>query len=158
MAKQNWKRVRPSSLRHAMELCIKHAREKKNLSVENVSDLLGLAGHWTLYKWMESGRMPSNLIRPFEHACGIEFMTQYIATSAHKLLIDVPSGRASSAEDINELQASFSEAVGLLINFYKSQNQDQLDNTLAALNSVMSDIAYHRENVSKVNSPELNLF
>lgn len=102
--------------------------------------------------------MPSNLIRPFEHACGIELMTQYIATSAHKLLVNVPSGRASSAEDINELQASFSEAVSLLIGFYKTQNNSQLNTTLAALNSVMSEIAYHRENVSKVSSPELELF
>jgi len=154
--RRSWKKVHPNSLRHAMELCLEHAEQKKNLSKERVGDLMGLSSHWVLYKWLKEGRMPSNLIRPFEHVCGIDLMTQYLATSSHKLLIDMPTGKGCSPVDINDMQASFSEAVGLLIRFY--QNPEKVDETVASLTAVMQDIAYHRENVSKAVSPELSLF
>ncbi|NMU70977.1 hypothetical protein HKA89_19725, partial [Vibrio parahaemolyticus] len=48
------------------------------------------------------------------------------------------------------------EAVGLLIRFY--QSPDKVEETVASLTSVMQEIAYHRENVSKTTSPELALF
>ncbi|MDO5940617.1 hypothetical protein [Burkholderia cepacia] len=76
MSRRNWKRVRPMSLRHALELCKDYAKERHNLSVERIAERMGLADHWTLYKWFQSGRMPLNLVRPFESACGIDFVTR----------------------------------------------------------------------------------
>jgi len=156
MTRRSWKRVAPTSLRHAMELCLEYGREKRNLSVDRVADLMGLASKWTLYKWLESGRMPANLIRPFEHACGATFMTQYIATSAHKLLVEIPAGRPGRDEDVLALQTGFNEAVNLLARFY--QGAAEAEATVAALTRVMSEIAGHRENVSKAMAPELGLF
>lgn len=156
MKRRSWKNAHPNSLRHAMELCIEHAEQKKNLSKERIADLMGLASHWVMYKWLKDGRMPANLIRPFEHVCGIDLMTQYLASSSHKLLINIPTGNGCTAIEINDMQASFSEAVGLLIRFY--QSSDQVEETVASLTSVMQKIAYHRENVSKTTSPELALF
>lgn len=156
MGRRSWKNTHPNSLRNAIELCLEHARQKKNFSVDRVADLMGQSNKWSLYKWMENGRMPSNLIRPFENACGIDLMTQYLATSAHKLVVSMPTGKRGEASDINDLQASFSEAVGLLIRFY--QHQDQAEETLSSLTGLMQEIAFHRENVNKVSSPELSLF
>lgn len=156
MTKRSWKNVHPNSLRHAMELCIEHAEQKKNLSKERIADHMGLESHWVFYRWLKSGRMPANLIRPFEYVCGINLMTEYLATSAHKLLVSMPTGKGGSAVDINELQASFSEAIGLLIRFY--QSQDKVDETLASLTGVMQEMAFHRENVNKGTYPELELF
>lgn len=156
MAPRSWKKIQPNSLRHAMELCLEHARVKRNLSVDRVADNMGMASKWTLYKWLENGRMPTILIRPFEQTCGIEFVTQYLATSAHKLVIPIPTGRKAKDSDVNELQGTFSEAMGLLIRFY--QGKSEADETMSALTQVMSDIAWHRENVSKTLSPELSLF
>ncbi|MDP2549473.1 hypothetical protein Q8W24_16710, partial [Oceanobacter sp. 4_MG-2023] len=74
MAKQNWKRIQPRSLKHAMELCVDHAKAVKNLSVERIADLIGITSHYTLYKWLDEARMPALMIRPFEHACGVSFV------------------------------------------------------------------------------------
>ena len=156
MARRNWKRATATSLRHAMELCLEYAKGKKNLSVDNIADLMGLNNKWTLYKWMESGRMPSILIRPFEHACGCTYMTQYIASSAHKLLVDIPNGKPPKDTDLISLQTGFNEAVNLLAGFY--QGKASADETLGALTSVMGQIAGHRVNVSKALAPELQLF
>ncbi|MCL1162493.1 hypothetical protein L2728_11475 [Shewanella chilikensis] len=156
MAKRNWKKVTANSLRHAMELCLEHARERKNLSVDRVADLMGLPNKWTLYKWLENGRIPAVLIRPFEHACGITLITRYLTASSGQLVIDIPAGKRADASDINALQGSFSDAMGLLIKFYNGQAE--ADDTLGALTQLMSGIAWHRENVNKSLAPELELF
>ncbi|CAD6366709.1 hypothetical protein SHEWT2_01190 [Shewanella hafniensis] len=156
MSRRNWKKVRANNLRHSMELCLEFAREKQNLSVDRVADLMGLPSKWTLYKWLENGRIPAVLIRPFEHACGADYMTLYIAASSNRLVIDIPSGRKATNTEVNELQGSFSEAMGLLIRFY--QGQSAAEDTITALNNVMGGIAWHSENVSKSQEPELAMF
>lgn len=153
---RNWKRVQASSLRESMDLCLAYALEKHNRSVDRVADLMGLASKWTLYKWMESARLPANLIPVFEHACGAHFVTAYLGQSAHKLVVDMPTGRPAQAQDINQLQGSFTHAVGLLIQFY--QGQAKADETVQALTEVMGALAWQRENVAKAQAPELGLF
>lgn len=155
MARRNWKRVSPTSLRHGMELCLQYAKERHNHSVDRVADLMGLPNKWTLYKWLENGRMPAILIRPFEHACGCMFMTQYIATSGHKLLVEIPSGKPASNEDVLALQTGFNEAVNHLARFYRGA-ADAAE-TMAALDLAMAEIAGHRANVAQ-EMPELDLF
>jgi hypothetical protein len=156
VTQRNWKRLRPTSLRHAMELCLEHAREKHRRSVDRVADLMGLGNKWALYKWMESGRMPAILIRPFEHACGIDYCTQYLAYSAHKLLIDIPAGRAVTELEIADLQASLTDAARALMSYHAGKRDAEA--TLAALTHAMSGLAWHRANVAQTSEPELALF
>ncbi len=156
MPRRNWKRVAPTSLRQAMELCLEYARSKHNRSVDGVAERMGLANKWSLYKWLENGRLPSILIRPFEHACGCTYVTQYIATSAHKLLVDIPSGQATGETELLSLHSDFNAAVDLLRGFY--DGKAEAPETLSALTEVMSQIAGHRENVNKAMTPELGLF
>lgn len=156
MSKRNWKRASARSLRHSMELCLEYAKERHNLGVERIADRMGLASHWTLYKWMESGRLPANLIRPFEHACGCTFVTQYIAASAHKLLIDIPSAKPVVDTDLLALQTGFNEAVNVLARFYKGDAE--APQALGELTRLMADIAAHRAKVAMACTPELDFF
>jgi hypothetical protein len=138
-----------------MELCLEHAKER-NLSVDRVADLMGLPSKWVIYKWLENGRMPATLIRPFEHACGVTCVTDYLGGSAHKLLIDIPTGKQARQMDAAELQKSFSYAITRLIEFY--EGAADADVTLTALTSTLKGIAWHRENIQKQATPELGLF
>lgn len=153
MSKRHWKRVQPSSLSHAMELCIAHAREVHNRSVDQIADLMGLANKWSIYKWVENGNLPARLIRPFEHACGCDFVTRYMAHSAHKLLINIPTGRAPKSTDLSRTYESFSAAMSLLTSFYDGKSDAQ--ETLGALTTMMEDVAWHHGNVDKHLQPEL---
>ncbi|MHA6913023.1 hypothetical protein ACQUJO_07795 [Ralstonia pseudosolanacearum] len=154
MTRRNWKRIRPTSLRHALELCKDYAKERHNLSVERISESMGLADHWTLYKWFQNGRMPVNLVRPFESACGIDFVTRWQTASAGKLLIDTPTGRQADATDMQSLQELLNTAVGQLLQFYggKAEAAD----TLAAIQQAMEGLAWHRGNVEKHSQPEFD--
>lgn len=155
MINRNWKKLQPQSLTHAFRLCKEFGVAKKRLSVERIADLMGTNVD-TLYKWIASGRMPANMIRPFENACGCTYVTQYICTSGHKLLINMPSSKPAKDMDVLELQKSFNHAVEMLIGFY--QGEQEADPVLGELASVMSRIAEHRASVEMATAPELDLF
>lgn len=155
MAKKNWKRVYPHSLRHAMEQCVEYAKQTKNLSVDRIADLMGEESHFTLYKWLDSGRMPAIKIRPFEHACGINFVTQYLAHSDGKLLITIPTGKKAAHEDLAALSLAMHETAAQLIRFYNGEAEPA--EVIGQVTGLMEDLGFHRGNIEKDKQPELEL-
>ena len=152
-----WNKLAPTSLRHALELCKDYAREVRNLSVERIADEMGVTDHWSLYKWMQNGRMPVNLVRPFESACGINYVSRWIATSGGKLLVDLAGGRLHGPDDMVTLNTSFSEALQLLSDFYAAGGKGDPKATLDAINHHLQQCCYHRNNVAACAQPELEL-
>ena len=155
MARINWKRKRARSLRHGMELCIAHAKDQHNRSVESIAEIMGEASHWNLYKWLESGRMPAVKIRSFETACGADFVTQYLAYSANKLVIDMPTGRKAEHRELTELSAYANKVMTMLIDFNQGRLEQQ--ETAEALTTLIEDLAHQRGNIQKHQQPELLL-
>jgi len=137
-----------------MELCKDHAREKLNRSVEGIAAEMGLADHWTLYKWFQNGRMPLNLLIPFESACGIDFVSRWHAASKGRLLVEIPSGRDLRQTDIVELHNGFGEALRLLADLYAGKAEAAP--TVAALTAHLEQVAWHRANVAQHAEPELD--
>ena len=154
MTKRNWKRIQPTSLRNALELCKDFAKERHNLSVERIAESMGLTDHWTVYKWIQTGRIPANMIRPYETACGIDYVTRWLAASSGRLLIDIPTGRKADAADMQALQELLNTAVGQLLQFYGGKAE--AGDTLAAIQQAMEGLAWHRGNVQKHAQPELD--
>lgn len=155
MTRRNWKRIQPHSLRHALELCKDFARERHNLSVERIAERMGMADHWALYKWFQTGRIPANMIPAYEVHCGIDFVTRWLAASAGRLLIEIPTGRNASAEEMQVLQGVLNDTVGQLLQFYAGKADS--GDTLAAIGQAMEGLAWHRGNVEKHLQPELEL-
>ena len=154
MSKRRWKTLQPTSLRHGMELCKEFARVERNLSVEGIATEAGLVDHWTLYKYFQNGRMPLALLRPFERACGVDYITRWIAASAGKLLIDIPTGRKADAVEMQILQELLNTAVGQLLQFYGGKAE--APDTLTAIQQAMEGLAWHRGNVEKHAQPEFD--
>lgn len=155
MKKRTWKHAQPSSIRQAMEWSLEFAKEKHNLGVERIAERMGQANHWALYKWISEGRMPAVLIPAFEHACGIALVSRWLASTSGKLLIDIPSGRTCTAQDMNELQGVLNATTGALIAFY--QGQLDADAAQAALQAGLTSLAWHRSNVQQHANPQLDL-
>lgn len=152
MSRRNWKRVQASNLNQATELCLEYAREKNNRSVESVADLMGV-NKWTLYKWLSEGNMPARLIKPFEHVCGIDFVSRWLAMGDNKMVIDIPKGRKGSADDMLVLQESSTGAISALLKFYSDKSD--IKETLSAIQSALEGLAWHKLNVQKSNQPEI---
>ena len=155
MKRRSWKNAQPSSIRQAMEWSLEFAKERHNLSVERIAERMGQANHWALYKWLTEGRMPAVLIPAFEHACGIALVSRWLASTSGKLLIDIPSGRTCTAQEVNELQGVLTDTIGAVIAFY--QNQANAEDTLAALQNGLASLAWHRANVQQHANPQLDL-
>lgn len=154
MKGRNWKRAIPTSLRHALELCKDHARERHNLSVERIAERMGLPDHWAVYKWIQTGRIPANLIPAYEAVCGINFVTRWLAAAAGMLVIAPPTGRDATAADMQVLQELLNTAVGQLLQFYAGKAQ--APEALASIQQAMEGLAWHRGNVEKHAQPELD--
>jgi len=155
MNRRRWKNAQPTSLRHAMELCKDFAKEAHNKGVERIADEMGVTDHWSVYKWLQTGRMPANFILPYERACGCDFVTRWIAASSGRLTIAVPTGRKCTAQDTQALQEMLTTATGKLLAFYA--NNCEADETLAAIQAAMEGLAWHRGNVSQTQQPQLEL-
>lgn len=154
MKRRNWKKLQPTSLRDALELCKDYALSK-NQSVDRIAEGMGLADKWSLYKWLENGRMPAVLIPAFEAACGINYVTRWFAARDGKLLIDIPTGRALKSADVNELQVLLHTAVGALLEFY--DHKKPAEETLADITNALAGLAWHKGNVEQHDQPQLDL-
>lgn len=154
MSRRNWKRYQPATLRDALQGCKDFANERHNLSVERIAERMGLEDHWALYKWIASGRMPLVLVPAYQHACGIDLVTRWLAASGHKLLVEMPAGRQATPADMVELNTGFATALQLLTNFYASSRQDPAA-TLEAIRGHLEQMAYHQHNVAQYATPEL---
>lgn len=150
----NWKKARATSLQEAFWLVKEHGKAKRNLSVARIAELMGLDDESLLYKWMKNGSMPVHKLHSFEYVCGANFVSVYLAASDNKLLIDMPTGKALNEVSVIEMQSTFNEAMSLLIK--AATGSASAEETVAALTGSMCDLAYHRENVQKANTPELD--
>lgn len=155
MPRRNWKKFTPTSLPSAIEGCIHFALDKHNRSVEQVAELMGLTSRWTLYKWMESGKLPANMITPFEFATGANFVSQWLATRGGRIVIDIPRGRTPSEEDTLAVQEACNTAIREIIRFAKSG--DAPENVIAAITPALQQLAFQQRNAEKHTQPELDL-
>lgn len=154
MSRTNWKRIIPHSVNHALQLTKQHGIEKKGMSVERIADYLGVTAD-LLYKWLGTGKMPLNKIIAFEQACGINYVTQYLAQSQSFLLVTVPTGRKAENKELTDLQLCMTQVASALISF----QQDKVDSaeTIDAIKILMQDLAFHERNVAKIDTDQMPL-
>lgn len=150
-----WRRHIPTSLRAAVDESLAYAKEAHNLGVEQIAERLQYGSYWTLYKQLADLNLKITQVRAFEHACGIDLISRYLAASAGRVVIEVPAGRTTSAEDMQALQMNINTAVGALLAFYAGRADAEA--TLGAVTESLTELAWHRENVRKHASPELQL-
>ncbi len=156
MRSRNWKSAQPHSLRQALEWSLEFVRVKRNLSPEQVANRMGMENHWTLYKWMQTGRIPMVLVPTFELVCGINLVSRWLAATGGKLLIDIPTGRNCTSKDTQQLQGVLHECTGALLAFYDGATTD-IDKTISAIHAGLEALAWHRGNVQQHTTPQLEL-
>ena len=154
MTRRVWKNVRPNSLLQALRFCKECAQDRHNLSVERIADRMGVT-HDSLYKWLATGRLPAILIPAYEHACGASFASVWLATSANKLVIDMPTGRKADGTEPIDMNSSCAAALQLLTAFYAAPHAADPEATLLALRQHMEQVAFHHNNVAQYATPEL---
>lgn len=155
MRTKRWKSACPSSLSEAMQLCVDFAAESRK-PVKVIADLMGVELK-TLYRWLADTSMPLNRIRQFEAFCGATYVSEYLCIAqGDRVVIAIPAGKKAGVVELAQVQATFAEAISLLVGFYESG--DRADETITALTTSLTQLAYQRSNVLKAAAPELDLF
>lgn len=153
MSRQSSKPL-PTSLRSAFEADKAHALRTRRLSVERLAELMAVTPA-LLYKWLETEAMPANRLAQWEHITGGDNVVRYLASNAHRVVIDIAHGRSTAATDVHVLQSTLHDAVGALLAF--ARGELDRETTLAQLGAGLESLAWHRENVRKSDQPELDL-
>jgi hypothetical protein len=152
--RRNWTRWRPASLQEAVEGCLHYAQDKHRFSVDRLADLMG-ESKWTIYKWIQSGSIPARKIAGFEAHCQCSYITAWLAASARRIVVELPSGRLPGTSDIHALQNACHEAIGLLISFAAGRADKK--ETMDALTVAIEHLATERAHVDLSTQPELSL-
>lgn len=156
MSRTNWKCLVPHSMVKALNLAKEHGKEKKQQSVQRIGDRLGVSPD-CLYKWLGDATMPVNKVIAFEDACGISFVTEYLAHSQGYLLVKAPTGRKAEHKDLNQLQLYMAQVAAKIIeaNEGACTAQEAIDH----IKVLMQDLAFQQKNVAVTQYPqeELNL-
>ena len=155
MTRAPLKRQRANSLVHALRLCKEYAQAKRHLSVERIADRMG-ASHDSLYKWLATGRLPANLIPVYELACGCNYVTDFLAAGANRLVIPLPTGRKVTAQELPEINVSCAQAVQELSAFYLDPASCDTEALLDCLRAHLEQVAFHHRNVGRYEAPELD--
>lgn len=108
------------------------------------------------YSLLATGRMPAITLPAYELACGCSFASTWLATSAGKLVIDMPSGRTATPSELMQLNTGWAAALQLLTDFHADPQKANADNTLAALKDHLTQVAHQHANVAKASAPEFD--
>lgn len=144
----------PTSLRAAFELDKAHALKRRRLNIERIAELLSTTPA-TLYKWIETDSMPVRALIAWQHITGSNHVVRYLASREGAVVIQIPTGRDVTAEDIHDLQMVLAAAPGALLKLMKGQIERS--ECLSALTNGMESLAWHRANVERQEQPELEL-
>lgn len=124
------------------------------MSAERIADALGVSV-WCLYKWLETGRMPINVIPAYERACGSHYVTEALAKASQAVVVDYPAGRRPTAEELHAFQGKLIAAMGVLIDLESgSATAEQADEVIwAAIQAMMCQTL----NVQAMADPQQSL-
>lgn len=108
----------------------------------------------TYYRWLSELSMPLNRVLQFEEFCGARYVSEYLCVAnGRRVVIDIPTGRRPAVADISSLQSAFADAAAVLCRYYGTGNEQS--EAIASLTHAMTQAAFHRENVAKDRTPEL---
>src|SRR5690606_38132307 len=97
--------------------------------------------------------MPAVKVPAYERCCGINFVSRYLAATGGRLVVQIPTGKTASAQDVLSLQGEVTSAIGALIDFYNGKTE--APEALAQIQGAMEGLAYHHRNVEQHHIPEL---
>ena len=155
MTRRNWKRFRANNLRDALRACKDYAQERRNLSVARIAELMGDVTEDTLYGWLSKGRMPAVLIPTFEHVCGANFVTDWLAASAGRMVIAMPKGHKVSEAELLQINADCTAAMSQLAAFYADPSKVDTAELMELLQRHLEQVAFQHHNVGQYIAPEL---
>ncbi|WP_087863755.1 hypothetical protein [Comamonas thiooxydans] len=156
MTRRNWKRFRANNFLEALRACKDYAQERHGRSVARLADHTG-ATEDTLYKWIGTGRIPGILIPTYEMACGAHFVSDWLASSAGRMVIPMPTGRKATEAELLQIGEDCATAMRKLAAFYADPAKVDTAELMELLQRHLEQVAFQHHNVGQYTAPQLEL-
>lgn len=143
---------RPISLADAVDLDEENGLQDKRRPRKVMEELMHTSRS-EYGRWMNDLELPLGKLLQWSEFCGSTHTIEYLALAAGKLVIDIPTGRTMASHDIHALQTVLNEAVGQILNF--AAGKADAPTALAAIQTGMASLAWHKVNIEKHQQPEL---
>jgi hypothetical protein len=129
----------------ALNNCITHAAEHYGLSITDIATHMQVS-KWTLFKWVESGRIPLLEIAKFEDACHARFVTRYLAERSGFLLLTKPLGSDDGLQSLASAHKVVAEALAHTANFLDDKGVKK--QSIKAIDAAMEALANQRRRIA----------
>ncbi|KGH08735.1 MULTISPECIES: hypothetical protein [Comamonas] len=154
MIRRNWNRFRASNFLEAVRACKDFGLERHGRTVARIADHAG-ATEDTMYKWIATGRIPGILIPTYEMACGAHFISDWLATSAGRMVIPMPTGRKATEAELLQISEDCAASMRKLAAFYADPSKADTTELMELLQRHLEQVAFHHHNVGRYQTPEL---
>lgn len=122
----------------ALNSCVTHAAEHYGLSITDIAAHMQVS-KWTLFKWIDSGRMPLLEIANFENACHARFVTRYMAERA---VLTKPLGVDEPMQTLAATHKVVADALAHTANLLDGKGEQR--QTIKAIDAAMEALANQR--------------
>lgn len=96
----------------AVDACLAHAKSDLFRSIADVASAMSTnPKHDTVYKWLQTGRLPLAEIPAFEQACGANHVSEYLAACGGYLLIKAPVAQGLPQLEFARVQCQVAKAI-----------------------------------------------
>ena len=130
----------------ALNSCIFHAAEHYGLSITDISASMEASSNWTVFKWIESGKMPLCEIAKFEDACHARFVTRYLAEHAGLLLLPKPKATDNPTQTLLGAHKAIADALSHAANFWDGKGDKK--QALKTIDTAMEALACQRKQIT----------
>lgn len=104
---------------------------------------------------LATGRIPGILIPTFEMACGAHFISDWLATSAGRMVIPMPTGRKATEAELLQISEDCAASMRKLAAFYADPSKADTTELMELLQRHLEQVAFHHHNVGRYQTPEL---
>jgi hypothetical protein len=142
--KNNAVQIDNPDLAEAINACLKHANEHYGLSVKDIAPGMNTK-MFTLFKWIESGKMPLNVVAQFENLCHARYITRHLAEVSGFILVTCPRGMETPENALVTLNKTTVEAVGSVAGFMSGDKSKR--DAIKAIDTAIESLVWQKSRI-----------
>jgi hypothetical protein len=129
----------------AINDCLKHAEEHFGMTTKDIAQTMNV-NMWTLFKWLESGKLPLNEINKFEAACHARYITRYLADASGLILVTKPRNMEAPENALVAINKASSNAISAIAEYIGGTKNKQ--GTTKAIDAAIEVLVWQRSRLN----------
>jgi hypothetical protein len=125
--------------------CLKHAEEHYGMTVKDIAQVMNVK-MWTLFKWLESGRLPLAEVDKFEAACHARYITRHLADTAGLILVTKPRQMETPENALVTINSASANAISAIAAYIGGAKNKQ--GTAKAIDAAIEALVWQKSRLT----------